>query len=128
MRHIHYLIRSVQRCLFTGTDLDGGSLGHGDLINHETNTTLGNNIRDTVSQLDVDLDRITLNAEHGEDVHDGVGTPRNNGPPLDTLDKITDMWIRFGIGSITKSNEQSVDNVHKRDHGTTPIRPSCSAH
>merc|ERR1719491_1324720 len=122
----HYLIGSVQRCLFTGSDLDGGGLGHGDLINHETNTTLGNNIRDTVSQLDVDLDRITLNAEHGEDVHDRVGTPRNDCPPLDTLDEITDMWIRFRVGGITESNQQSVHNVHEGDHGTTPIRPSCS--
>merc|ERR1712161_154751 len=92
---INNLIGSVQRCFFTGPDLDRGSLGHGDLINHETDTTLGNNVGDGVSQLDVDLDRITLNAEHREDIDDGVGTPRNDGPPLDTLDEITNMWIRF---------------------------------
>merc|ERR1719491_1513163 len=55
------LVGSVQRCLFTGPDLDRGSLGHGDLINHETDTTLGDNIGNGVSELDVHLDRITLN-------------------------------------------------------------------
>merc|ERR1719491_1196718 len=72
------LVGSVQRCLFTGSDLDGGSLGHGDLIDHETDTTFRDDIGDTVSQLNVDLDGITLNTEHGEDVHNGVGTPRND--------------------------------------------------
>eukprot|EP00751_Fragilariopsis_kerguelensis_P010210 CAMPEP_0170806184 /NCGR_PEP_ID=MMETSP0733-20121128/31883_1 /TAXON_ID=186038 /ORGANISM="Fragilariopsis kerguelensis, Strain L26-C5" /LENGTH=86 /DNA_ID=CAMNT_0011160845 /DNA_START=138 /DNA_END=398 /DNA_ORIENTATION=+ len=33
------------------------------------------------------------------------------------------MRIRFTVGGITKSNQQGVDNVHERDHGTTPIRP-----
>mmetsp|Transcript_53293 Transcript_53293/g.60650 ORF Transcript_53293/g.60650 Transcript_53293/m.60650 type:complete len:219 (-) Transcript_53293:354-1010(-) len=118
-----YLISSVQRSFFTGTSLDGGRLGHRDLINHETDTTFRDDIRDGVSELDVDLDRVTLDAEHGEDVDDGVGTPRNDGPPLNTLDKVTDMRITFTVGGITESNEKSVDNVDERDHSTTPIRP-----
>merc|ERR1712161_127181 len=124
--YINYLVGSVQRRFFTGTDLDRGSLGHGDLINHETNTTFRDDIGDGVSELDVDLDGITLNAEHREDVDDGVGTPRNDRPPLNTLDEITDMRITFTVGGITESNKKCVDNVHERDHGTTPIRPSCS--
>merc|ERR1711865_266408 len=116
----NYLIRSVQRCLFTGSDLDGSGLGHGDLINHETNTTLGDNIRHTVSQLDVDLDRIPLNAEHGEDVDDGVGTPRNDRPDLNTLDETTHMRITFTVGRITQSDQESLDNVTEGDHGRNP--------
>merc|ERR1719491_840704 len=103
----NYLVGSVQWRFFTGPDLDGGGLGHRDLINHQTHTTFRDDIRDGVSELDVDLDRITLDAEHGEDVHDRISTPRNDGPPLDTLDQITDMRIRFGIGGITESNQQS---------------------
>mmetsp|Transcript_52124 Transcript_52124/g.58267 ORF Transcript_52124/g.58267 Transcript_52124/m.58267 type:complete len:100 (-) Transcript_52124:590-889(-) len=87
------LISSVQRSFFTGTGLDRCGLRHRDLIDHQTDTTFRDNVGDGVSQLDVDLDAITLDAEHGEDVHDRVGTPRNNGPPLDTLDEITNMWI-----------------------------------
>merc|ERR1719491_238684 len=113
---ISYLVvGSIQRGFFTGPGLDGGRLRHRDLIDHETNTTLGNDITNTVSQLDVDLDAITLDAEHGEDVDNRVGTPGNDGPPLNTLDEITDMRITFTVGGITQTNEKSVDNVHKRD-------------
>merc|ERR1712238_644660 len=117
-------ISSLQQGSFlTGTLLHGRCLRHTDLINHETDPTLRDDIRDGVSQLDVNLDGIPLDAEHGEDVDDRVGTPRNDGPPLDTLDEITDMRITFTVGGITKANQKSVDNVHERDHGSNPKGP-----
>merc|ERR1712238_206827 len=100
--------------------------GHTDLINHQSNTTLRNDIRDGVSQLDVDLDRITLDAEHGEDVDDWVGTPRNDRPDLNTLDKTTHMRITFTVGGITQSDKESLDDVTERDHGSNPKGPTST--
>merc|ERR1712238_564055 len=98
--------------------------GHTDLINHQSNTTLRDDIRDGVSQLDVNLDRITLDAEHGEDVDDWVGTPRNDRPDLNTLDETTHMSITFTVGGITQSDKESLYDVAEGDHGRNPKGPT----
>merc|ERR1740139_43817 len=121
-----YLIGSVQRSFLAGTFLDGGSLGHRNLINHQTNTTLRDDIRYAVSELDVHNNAASTDAKHREDVDNRVGTPRDDSPPLDTLDKITNMRISFKVGSIAKTNEECVDDVHEWDHRSRPEFPSCS--
>merc|ERR1712146_20084 len=49
-----------------------GGLGGSDAVDDEPNTALGDDVRDAVSHLDVHYRLGPMEAEHGEDVHDGV--------------------------------------------------------
>ena len=116
---------TVQRC-FLVSFFHGGRLGNSDLVNHQTNTALGDDVRDRVTQLDEHHNVGSGDAQHGEDVDDRVGAPRDDSPPLDTLDEVTDGRVGFCVGGVSKSNKKSLDDVQERQHGANPVGPAGS--
>merc|ERR1712195_292152 len=94
--------------------LERKRLRDGDLVNQQTNATLGNDIRYRVSQLNTDDGIGTGDSHHREDINDRVRAPSDDGPPLNALDKFTDGRISFRLGGIIESNEESLDKVEER--------------
>ena len=52
--------------------------------------------------------------------------PRDDGPPLNALNKVTNGRIGFSLGGVVESNEESLDNVQERNHGTDPVDPAST--
>merc|ERR1719408_582426 len=61
-------------------------LHRGDAEDQQTNTALRDDVREAVAQLDADNGLRAGGAEHGDDVHERVGQPREHGHPLGRLD------------------------------------------
>merc|ERR1712046_88228 len=63
-----------------------GTLGVGDLVNDQTNSTFGNNIRDAIANLDAHHCMSRVEAQHWDKVHDWVCAPADHCPDLCSLD------------------------------------------
>merc|ERR1712146_399763 len=68
----------VHSCSHEGTLLHGCGLGHGDVVNEEAHTALGDHIGHAVSTLDGDNRLGTTDAEEWEEVHNWVSAPRHD--------------------------------------------------
>merc|ERR1712139_1464 len=62
-------------------------LGDGDLVDHQADTTLRDDVRAAVTDLDREHGVRSADVEHRGQVHDRVGAPTDNGDQLDVLDQ-----------------------------------------
>jgi hypothetical protein len=114
---------TVKRSFFS-TCLNGMRLGHGDGVDEEADSALGNDVRDGVSDLNEHHRLAARKADHGENVHYRVGAPRDHCRPLCLLDQATDIGVRLRFRRGSEANEQGVHNVEKRKHGEEPVQPA----
>merc|ERR1719272_571889 len=117
--------RLKERSFFVSI-LERKRLRDGDLVNQQTNTTLGDDIRYRVSQLNTDDGIGTGDSHHREDINDRVRAPSDDSPPLHALNKFTDGRISFRLGGVIESHEESLDNVEERQHSTNPVDPTTT--
>merc|ERR1719261_1813976 len=73
-------------------------LGDGDLVDHQTNTALRDDVRAAVTDLDREHGVRSADVEHREQVHDRVGAPTDNGDQLDVLDQTFHDGVGLGVG------------------------------
>merc|ERR1711965_61137 len=100
-----------------------GRLGVGDLIDGQTYSALGNDIRDAIANLDAHHCVCSVDAQHWEEVHDWVCAPADHRHHLCSLDLAFDHWICLAVGGIRKANEEFVHNVQEEHHGNEPAHP-----
>jgi len=117
------LISQLRVCLGWEEGLFVG-LGVRDLVDHEANTALGDDVGGAVTDLDADDGVGGIDAQHGEEVHDGVGAPRDHGHDLSGLDLAADHWVSLGIGGCGQTDEELVDDVQEKSHGHEPAHPA----
>merc|ERR1719240_1577554 len=98
----------------------------GDLINHDANTALGDDVGDAVANLNANDSMCGIDAEHGEQVHNREGAPTDHGPHLCGADLVGDDWVSLSSCGLCKTVEELVDNVQEEDHGQHPAAPTRS--
>ena len=101
-------------------------LGISDLVDQEADTTLGDDVRCTVANLNGDNRVCCIDSEHGEQVDNWVCAPADNSHELGCLDLALHDCIRLAVGGGGEANEEFVDNVQEEDHGKEPAHPARS--
>merc|ERR1712066_697713 len=81
-------------------------LQESDLVDEEANAALGDDVRNAVADLDGHNRLGTANAEHGEQVHNGVGAPADHGDELAELDHALHLWVILTRGCISQAHQQ----------------------
>merc|ERR1712203_347461 len=99
------------------TALLSGGLCSSDAVDDEPNTALGDDVRDAISHLDVHYRLGPMEAEHGEDVHDGVCQPAHHCDPLSTEDQVAHPWVSLGGGGCGQAHQELVNDVAEGNHG-----------
>ena len=87
-------------------------------------SVLGDDVSGAVAHLDGDDGHGATDAEHREDVHDGVRAPREHGRPADLGEHRGDGRVRLGRDRAAEADEERVDDVHEGDHGEGPPHPA----
>merc|ERR1719420_1997387 len=77
-----------------------GRLGVRDLVDGQTNSALGNNIRDAIANLDTHHCMCSVDAQHWEEVHDWVCAPADHCHDLCSLDLAFDLWVCLTVRGI----------------------------
>merc|ERR1719267_398392 len=100
-----------------------GRLSIGDLVDDQANTTLGDDVRDAVTNLDVDNRAASTKANHWEQVDNWVCAPADNSPHLGLLDLALDNWVLLLRCSSGKANQELEHDVEEEAHGDGPANP-----
>merc|ERR1712070_468118 len=100
-----------------------GRLGVSDLVDGQANPTLGNDIRDAITNLDAHHCMCGVDAQHWEEVHDWVCAPADHCHHLCSLDLAFDPWVCLAVSGVRKTNEEFVNNVQEEHHGNEPAHP-----
>merc|ERR1719313_329582 len=95
-----------------------------DLVDDQTNATLGNDIRDAIANLDPHHCMSGINAKHWEEVHDWVCAPADHRHHLCGLDLALDHWVCLHVGGFREANKELVDDVQEEHHGDEPAHPA----
>merc|ERR1712048_1188124 len=83
-----------------------GGLGIGDLVDQESNTALGNDVRGAIANLN-GHDRVCCcDAVHWEQVNHWVGAPADHGHNLGGADLAPDCWVSLVVGGSGKTNNE----------------------
>merc|ERR1711982_130093 len=100
-------------CVVAHLQLDNLLLGLlvGDLIDEQANSTLGDDVRDAVANLDVDNGAASTKANHWEQVHNWVCAPAQDGPHLSLLNLALDNWVSLLSSGSSEANKKLVDNI-----------------
>merc|ERR1711976_629950 len=101
---------SMSSCSKHGLLFDG-RLGIGDLVNHEANTALGDDVRHAVANLDGHNGAGRRDSEHWEEVHDWVCAPADDGHHLRNLDVALDHWVLLTCSGCRQANQELIHNV-----------------
>merc|ERR1711865_602342 len=101
-------------------------LGISDLVDQDADTTLGDDVRCAVANLNGDNRVRCVDSEHGEQVDNWVCAPADNRHELGCLDLALHNCIRLAVGGGREANEEFVDNVQEEDHGKEPACPARS--
>merc|ERR1719471_1897117 len=109
--------RSGQQTLFVG-------LGVCDLVDHEADAALGDDVRHAVANLDGDDCIRGGDAEHGKEVDHGVGAPANHRHQLRHLDLALHHGVALAVGGAGQADQQLEHNVQEKDHGHEPADPT----
>merc|ERR1711965_528972 len=103
-----------------------GRLGVGDLVDGQTNSALGNNIRRAIANLDAHHCMCSVDAQHWEEVHDWVGAPADHCHHLSSLDLAPDLQVCLTVRGFGETNKELVDNVKEEHHRKEPAHPARS--
>merc|ERR1719231_2053420 len=103
--------------------LHGVRLGLGDSVDHQTQTTLGDDVGRAVPNLDRNNCLCSANSHHWEKVDHWVCAPADHGDHLGILDQCCNFWIRLCVGCVRQANKECVDNEHEAHHGPEPAHP-----
>jgi len=103
-----------------------GGLRFGDLVDHQTDATFGNNVRDAVANLDRDDGLRSINAKHREKVHDWIRAPADHCHNLRSADLAPNDWVWLTVRGSREANEEFIDDVQKEAHGNKPAAPTWS--
>merc|ERR1712190_76196 len=95
-----------------------------DLVDEKSNTTLGDDIRCAVANLDADNCLGSIDAKHWEQIHNRVCAPTDDCHNLRSLDLAFDSRIGLTVRSSCKADEELVDNVQEEHHGDEPTDPT----
>merc|ERR1719235_2926532 len=90
------------------------------------NSTLGDDVRDAVANLDVDNGAASAKANHWEQVHNWVCAPADDSPHLSLLDLGLDNWISLLSCGGSEADQKLVDNIQEEAHGNEPADPARS--
>merc|ERR1712039_381758 len=99
-------------------------LGACDLVDHDANTALGDDVRHAVAQLDGDHRGCSIDAQHGEQVHNRVSAPGDDGHDLGRLDLARNHWVALACGCSCQTDKKFVHNVEEEAHGQEPAEPT----
>ena len=64
-----------------------------DLVDGQTNAALGNDIGGAIANLDTHDSMRSIDAHHGEEVHDWVCTPGDHSHHLCSLNLASNLWV-----------------------------------
>merc|ERR1711865_559162 len=96
----------------------------GDLIDHNAHTALGDDVGGAVAELNADNRMRSIDAKHGEQVHNRICAPADNRQHLRISDLSSDNWISLTVCSLCETVEKLIDNVQEEDHGQEPAHPT----
>merc|ERR1712031_69269 len=91
-----------------GAFLGCRGLGSCDAVDDEANATLGNDVRDAISDLDCHHCVRAMEANHWEDVHNWVGQPADDCPVLGALDQCLSACICLCVGGSAHAHQEFV--------------------
>jgi len=105
-------------------------LGISDEVHEVTDTALGDHVRHSVSHLNSSgggsaesSSAVGAVTEHGEEVDDGIGAPRDHSGVAGHLDEAPDgSWLVF-LG-LLQADEERVNDEGERNHRDTPEDPA----
>merc|ERR1711976_462276 len=86
-------------------------LGVSDLVDHRANTTLGDDVRDAVADLDGDNRLGSGDAQHWEQVDNWVGAPRDHSHHLGSGDLAGNSLVLLSGSGGGKADQELVVNV-----------------
>ena len=109
-RKMHLLLVSKEGLVGKGL-----GFGAGDAEDEHANATLGNDVRHAVAHLDPNDGVCSGGAQHGDDVHDGVGAPADDGHELGGADLLANVVVGLLVGGLGQSDDESVHDVDERD-------------
>merc|ERR1719335_488017 len=103
-------------------------LGVGDLVDQEPHTALRDDIREAVAALDVQHGlcpwrALAVEPHEWDDIDDRVRQPADHGPPPGLPDEVPDASVRLLLAGLLEPEDQLLNNVAERDHGTGPVVP-----
>merc|ERR1711935_722018 len=87
-----------------------------DLVDQNSNATLGDDVRAAIANLNGDNCVRCIDAEHGEQVDNWVCAPADHSHELCGLDLALDDWISLFAGGCGEANEELVHNVQEEQH------------
>merc|ERR1719235_881673 len=90
------------------------------------NSTLGDDVRDAVANLDVDNGAASAKANHWEQVHNWVCAPADDSPHLSLLDLGLDNWISLLSCGGSEADQKLINNIQEEAHGNEPADPARS--
>merc|ERR1719161_1589357 len=116
-----------RRCHFVQqrTLLFNLSLLGGNRPNQNPEDRFGYDVRNRIPDLLTGCRRHTGDPEHLDDVHEGIGQPRDDRQPASVSRKRCDRW-RLLPTRLTQSDGQLRYNIDKRNHGKEPPEPPAS--
>merc|ERR1712125_139108 len=88
-------------------------LGIRNLIDNQSDTALGNNIRHAITHLDAHYRPSWINAKHWKQVYNRIRAPTNASHDLRSTNLSCNDWILLTFGRCCKSNEQLINDVQE---------------
>merc|ERR1712064_150111 len=97
-----------------------------DLVDDQSHTTLGDDVGNAVTDLNGDNRLCSVNAKHGEQVHNRICTPTDHGHHLGNFDLVLDDYVGLTVRCSRKTDEELKDNVQEETHRQKPTDPTWS--
>ena len=98
--------------------------GVGDLVGHNADSALGDDVRGTVSDLNGHHRLCCPDSKHWEKVDDWVSAPADDCHDLGNLDLAPDLRVSLLGCCACKASQENIDNVAEEGHGRTPADPA----
>merc|ERR1711978_111536 len=95
-----------------------------NLVDEQAHATLRDDVRSTVAHLDADHSLRGRDAQHGEEVHYGVGAPADHSHQLGRLDLVLHNPVGLLLSGLAQADQQLLDDVKEEGHGDEPADPA----
>merc|ERR1711959_568274 len=79
----------------------------GDLIDDQSHTALGDDVRGAVANLNANNCMGSIDAKHGEQVHNRVCAPTDHGPHLGSANLAGNDWVSLTVSGPSETDKQT---------------------